>query len=795
MSAVQSAAKDLSNSPLFKYLSRLDLAKIAGELEEISLEPNEILFRQGNPGDAFYVIRSGQAQVYMGPTPDLSAPILINTGAVIGEIAILTGDTRSASIIARSKLTLWRMTATRFLALLDKERSLAVAIEVGLCRRVARLHSDGEQWKYCFHALLNLTLHLLGSEAKHILICLAQRERWSADSIAVIRMEPAAADVLDRLIAGGGLLKLDGEDLVVMQALIDLLRDDINTDDYKRLATIGLHLKSSGNFAEAVTVLLLAKEIAAATEIINEYGNELRTMVSVEILSSWSVDIKQSKLSPDLESQAPILAPLDDAANTETIAIQLRSASWHHFMHNRTSIFLFFAVLLLASGWLMSVPEGLTRLGFAALMSIAASIPLMLIEALPAYMVNLLLAAALIIPGIASPEVALSGFSSKSWLMIVILLAVGGTIAKSGLMYRMALLILKIMPGNIIIQSLSLLMLSMALGAGVASSSARITLVAPAVRDLAEIMKLGRHGRGSLFLGLITYQAFGGMGALFATSSASSLLLYGMLPESYQSQISWMTWFLAALVPHLILFSIYLVTMLVTIRPPINNTVDRNRIGVQLTLLGSLTREEIYSILALLVLCAGFATRSYHGLADVWIALAVCLMLFTSGFLTDRSFQSGVNWGMVLLTGVTMSLSKVMASLGLDHWLTGAASELLINFINSPFAFVASIAVLAFGLGFVLPVLTVSSMLALMTMPLAISAGYSPLIPVLVLLIASGHTFLPFVNPTVYYAMTHACENYLFSHAQARYPLMIEAVIRIVAVTASVPLWIAMGLM
>jgi hypothetical protein len=59
---------------------------------------------------------------------------------------------------------------------------------------------------------------------------------------------------------------------------------------------------------------------------------------------------------------------------------------------------------------------------------------------------------------------------------------------------------------------------------------------------------------------------------------------------------------------------------------------------------------------------------------------------------------------------------------------------------------------------------------------------------VLVTLIASDHTFLPYVN-VGYSLLYFASDGELFSHAQARAPLMVEAVIRLAALVASVPVW------
>jgi divalent anion:Na+ symporter, DASS family len=90
--------------------------------------------------------------------------------------------------------------------------------------------------------------------------------------------------------------------------------------------------------------------------------------------------------------------------------------------------------------------------------------------------------------------------------------------------------------------------------------------------------------------------------------------------------------------------------------------------------------------------------------------------------------------------------------------------------------------------------MTLATLLALVTMPLAEGLGIHPFVPLLVTLIASDHTFLPYVN-VVYSLLYFASDGELFSHAQARWPLMVEALIRLVALVASVPAWRFAGLL
>src|SRR5439155_21458175 len=137
------AAAAIARAPLFGSLSRLDLAKLVAELEELSFDPGEYVVRQGEPGDAYYIVRSGTAAVIAGTDVDGTGPLaLCRDGEGFGEVALFTGLPRTASVIAWSPLRLWRLSSARFDALLRRERTIAQTIERGLALRLAALTEE-----------------------------------------------------------------------------------------------------------------------------------------------------------------------------------------------------------------------------------------------------------------------------------------------------------------------------------------------------------------------------------------------------------------------------------------------------------------------------------------------------------------------------------------------------------------------------------------------------------------------------------------------------------------------------
>ena len=91
----------LAGMDLFSDLSPSDLELVAGEMELISLSQGQFLIRQDDPGDSLYVILDGQFLVTRRNDRGEEVPLnRVDPGACVGEIAMVTGERRSASVRA-----------------------------------------------------------------------------------------------------------------------------------------------------------------------------------------------------------------------------------------------------------------------------------------------------------------------------------------------------------------------------------------------------------------------------------------------------------------------------------------------------------------------------------------------------------------------------------------------------------------------------------------------------------------------------------------------------------------------
>ncbi|MCA9680205.1 MAG: cyclic nucleotide-binding domain-containing protein, partial [Myxococcales bacterium] len=93
------ARRALAATPLLAGLGSDALAVMVARLDLVHLKPGEVLFREGDPGDTLYVVSEGEVAVMAEGPPRKELSRLL-PGAFFGEVALITDQPRSASIVA-----------------------------------------------------------------------------------------------------------------------------------------------------------------------------------------------------------------------------------------------------------------------------------------------------------------------------------------------------------------------------------------------------------------------------------------------------------------------------------------------------------------------------------------------------------------------------------------------------------------------------------------------------------------------------------------------------------------------
>jgi CRP/FNR family cyclic AMP-dependent transcriptional regulator len=125
----------LSQVPLFSSMSKRDLQKIAKASDEITVPSGRVLIEQGTRGREAFVVIDGSATVKRNGRKVAT----LGPGAHFGELALLDGGTRTATIVADSDMKVLVIGQREFSGVLDEVPGLAHKVMTAMAATIREL--------------------------------------------------------------------------------------------------------------------------------------------------------------------------------------------------------------------------------------------------------------------------------------------------------------------------------------------------------------------------------------------------------------------------------------------------------------------------------------------------------------------------------------------------------------------------------------------------------------------------------------------------------------------------------
>lgn len=129
---------------LFNSLSIEEVTQLAQSLHAIPFAPGEVLTRQGAEAHWLYVIVSGTVSVRVGSEGKEREIATLGEGHFFGEMGLLTGETRTATVVALDEVECYRLGKQAFQELLGERPEIADEVAVELARRKTELSTARE---------------------------------------------------------------------------------------------------------------------------------------------------------------------------------------------------------------------------------------------------------------------------------------------------------------------------------------------------------------------------------------------------------------------------------------------------------------------------------------------------------------------------------------------------------------------------------------------------------------------------------------------------------------------------
>ena len=126
--------QQLRTIPFFRNLPAAALEAVAARLQPEHHGPGDVVFRQGDPGETMYLVVSGQVEVLAGA--DRAPLAALGPGSFVGELALLLGEPRSATLRVAADTWLWALHRADLDALLTEHPLIGVELSRELGRRL-----------------------------------------------------------------------------------------------------------------------------------------------------------------------------------------------------------------------------------------------------------------------------------------------------------------------------------------------------------------------------------------------------------------------------------------------------------------------------------------------------------------------------------------------------------------------------------------------------------------------------------------------------------------------------------
>jgi CRP/FNR family cyclic AMP-dependent transcriptional regulator len=135
----------LERNRLFRGLSAATIQQIAALAIRRPYEPDALVFSQGDPGDSLYGVVTGKVRISASTREGKEMFLnIMEPGDTFGEIALLDGNPRTATATTTAPCELMIIPRAQFLALLQREPTVAIHLLQLLCQRIRWTSAQAE---------------------------------------------------------------------------------------------------------------------------------------------------------------------------------------------------------------------------------------------------------------------------------------------------------------------------------------------------------------------------------------------------------------------------------------------------------------------------------------------------------------------------------------------------------------------------------------------------------------------------------------------------------------------------
>ncbi len=384
-----------------------------------------------------------------------------------------------------------------------------------------------------------------------------------------------------------------------------------------------------------------------------------------------------------------------------------------------------------------------------------------------------------------------SQFSGTTvWLCIgVFVMSIG--INNSGFMKRMALLILKNFPGTYRGQVTAMFLAGLVTTPMIPSSYAKTSIMAPLIGEVCEAVGVEPKSRQARGIWLANFMGTYILGVAFMSGSAFVAIMIGFMQGL---SFTWISWLKCTFVWYLVLIALTYIYCAFICAPREKLSGNVEFLREKYNALGKTTLKEKQGLIIVAIAIALWVTQSLHNIDAGFIAIAAAVAFFCCGLITSNDANAKGQWTLVIFIGGILGIANLMQTTGVGAWVSTILGPIFSPIMRNPYIFVPCLCIITYILRYA--VVSQTCMLTMMIAifgPLMEANGMSMFILVFVEWMCGTYWNTTYVNPAVVGFVKMTGEKYI-DHPCAQKASYAYMLLNTIAMTASVPLWQALGM-
>jgi len=396
----------------------------------------------------------------------------------------------------------------------------------------------------------------------------------------------------------------------------------------------------------------------------------------------------------------------------------------------------------------MLIPTpGLSYAGHSALALLIFAIVMWVTEALHLAVTSLLILFIQPIIGVAGFTDAVIGFANP-----IIFLMIGGfiiaeAIRKSGLASRLTYSMLNKL-GSTPDRSLFTVVFSTGFLSALIENVIAYAMMLPIIKEILPLMgvKDPEKGKSNFSKSMVLGGSYGSLAGGFGTEIGTAP---NLMAAAY-THIPFVNWMIFGFPLAIILMTIIWKWLGFFYKPEIKGIIGGfGTIGAKRDSMGSMSRNEKFTLAILLITIGLWVTTSFTGLDSYSVALIGAVLLFAFRVIDWKDAQNGVDWGLIVFFGGALSLGVALLNSGAANWLISD----LISFLG-PNASTIMIMVVLMIISVTITQVMSNIALAAILIPISVTLASAQNLPVgiyavPVAIACSLSYMLPMADPTV----------------------------------------------